>query len=401
MIGIKSIIHMLRSRSCCSRFLAVERRWPTLSESSRKRAPLSTGFQQSISTSISGGSSSSSSSPTNGHKYLTIQDNIQQALVEGKPVVALESTIVAHGMPFPQNLQLALEVEDILLGMGVVPATIAVKDGICQVGLTTSELEDLARAGQEGRAQKCSTRDLPIIIAKATATTASSSTIQSFPRQQQQQHYQWGATTVASTMRIAHLAGISTFVTGGIGGVHKNGETSMDISADLTELGQTPVVVVSAGIKSILDIQRTMEVLETNSVPTMGWRTDEFPAFFSPKSGVACPARVDDAESVAAAYWVARHLRLPQGMLVAVPNHDPAGANVERAIQEAFLMAEEQGIRGQAVTPFILKTVAEKTGGDSLRSNMALVRQNARVGAEIAIAISRIRSGDADAAGHK
>ncbi len=204
-------------------------------------------------------------------------------------------------------------------------------------------------------------------------------------------NHQWGATTVASTMRLAHLAGISTFVTGGIGGVHRNGEISMDVSADLTELGQTPVVVISAGIKSILDIARTLEVLETNSVPTMGWQTDEFPAFFSPTSGVNCPARVDDAEMVAKAYWAGRALRLPQGMLVAVPNHDPAGANVEKAIQSALAEAQQQQISGQAVTPYILKAVAEKTGGDSLRSNMALVKQNAEIGASIAIAIANSR----------
>lgn len=203
--------------------------------------------------------------------------------------------------------------------------------------------------------------------------------------------HQWGATTVASTMRLAHLAGINTFVTGGIGGVHRNGELSMDVSADLTELGQTPVVTISAGIKSILDIARTLEVLETNSVPAMGWRTNEFPAFFSPHSGVACPVRVDDAETVARSYWASRALRLPQGMLVAVPNHDPAGASVEKAIHSALKEAEEKQISGQAVTPYILKAVAAKTGGDSLRSNMALVRQNAEVGAEIAIAIANGR----------
>jgi pseudouridine-5'-phosphate glycosidase len=201
-----------------------------------------------------------------------------------------------------------------------------------------------------------------------------------------------GAATVASTMRLAHLAGISTFVTGGIGGVHRNGETTMDVSADLTELGRTPVVVVCAGIKSILDVPRTMEVLETLSVPTVGWQTDEFPAFFSPHSGVPCPARVDTADDVAAAYWAARALGLPSGMLVAVPNMDPAGANVERAIQAALHEAQERGIRGQDVTPFVLKAVAAETEGDSLRSNMALVRRNARVGADIAIAISKSRS---------
>lgn len=317
---------------------------------------------------------------SNPNKFLRVQDDIQEAVAQGKPVVALESTIVAHGMPFPQNLQLVKEVEAILRVKGVVPATIAIRDGICQVGLSSEELEDLARAGEEGRARKCSTRDLPMMIANANKAG-----------KQHRSGHLWGATTVASTMRLAHLAGISTFVTGGIGGVHRNGETSMDVSADLTELRQTPVVVVSAGIKSILDIRRTMEVLETNGVPTLGWQTDEFPAFFSPTSGVPCPARVDCADDVAAAYWAARGLQLPQGMLVAVPNHDPAGANVERAIQAALLEADERGIRGQDVTPFILKAVAQKTDGDSLRSNMALVRQNANVGADIAISISRNR----------
>lgn len=238
------------------------------------------------------------------------------------------------------------------------------------------ELHDLARAGEEGRAKKCSTRDLPVILASAKASESNGAHV-------------WGATTVASTMRLAHLAGISTFVTGGIGGVHRNGENSMDISADLKELGQTPVVVVSAGIKSILDIERTLEVLETNSVPTMGWKTNEFPAFFSPYSAVDCPVRVDDADMVARMYWAARSLQLSQGMLVAVPNYDPAGANVEKAIQSALIEAEEQGISGQAVTPFILKAVAETTGGDSLRSNMMLVKKNAEVGAKIAIAIAK------------
>ncbi|KAL3927375.1 MAG: hypothetical protein SGARI_005343 [Bacillariaceae sp.] len=235
----------------------------------------------------------------------------------------------------------------------------------------------LAKAGQEGRAKKCSTRDLPVVLANATQHNNNPQT-------------QWGATTVASTMRLAHLAGISTFVTGGIGGVHRNGENSMDISADLIEMSQTPVVVVSAGIKSILDIAKTMEVLETYSVPVCGWQTEEFPAFFSPTSGVPCPVRVDSANDVARMYWASRQLQLPQGMLVAVPNHDPAGANVESAIQEALQEADANNISGQAVTPFILKRVAETTKGDSLKSNMALVRQNAKVGATIAKAIAEI-----------
>lgn len=261
------------------------------------------------------------------------------------------------------------------------PATIAIKDGTCRVGLDAEELEDLAKAGSENRAKKCSTRDIPVLMVSTSAAASLSGDSKGA--------HQWGATTVASTMRLAHLAGISTFVTGGIGGVHRNGHVTMDVSADLTELGQTPVVVVSAGIKSILDIRRTLEVLETNSVLTMGWQTDEFPSFFSPRSGVQCPIRVDNAGTVAASYWAARALGLPQGSLVAVPNHDPAGANVEKAIQSALEEAEDLKISGQAITPFILKRVAEKTGGDSLRSNMALVKQNAEVGAEIAIEISK------------
>jgi pseudouridine-5'-phosphate glycosidase/pseudouridine kinase len=192
-------------------------------------------------------------------------------------------------------------------------------------------------------------------------------------------------------MTLAHAAGIPTFVTGGIGGVHRHGEISMDISADLTELARTPVVVVSAGIKSILDIERTLQVLETNSVPTVAYQTDEFPAFFSPHSGVPAPARMDSPEEVASAYWAARDLNLPHGMMVAVPNIDPAGANVEEAIQSALAEADEQGIHGQAVTPFLLKRIAEMTGGESLRSNMALVQHNAEVGADIAVAISKQR----------
>ena len=193
-------------------------------------------------------------------------------------------------------------------------------------------------------------------------------------------------------MALAHKAGINTFVTGGIGGVHRNGHVTMDVSADLNELSRTPVVVVSAGIKSILDIGRTLEVLETMGVPTVSYRTDEFPAFFSPHSGVASPARMDNADSIARAFWAARDLGLSHGMMVAVPNDDPAGENVERAIQEALRDAEAQDVHGQALTPFVLKKVADLTGGDSLKSNMALVWNNARVGAEIAKAIASQRS---------
>jgi pseudouridylate synthase len=306
---------------------------------------------------------------------LQVQPVVAQALERGRAVVALESTIVAHGMPYPENLQLALEVEDILRSRDVTPATIALKDGVCRIGLDREELTDLAKAGEDGRAQKCSTRDLPIQIAMTGST-------------ENARRPQWGATTVASTMHLAHLAGITTFATGGIGGVHRDGENSMDISADLLELSRTPVIVVSAGIKSILDIARTMEVLETQSVPTLGWQTNEFPAFFSPESGVYC-LRVDDAAMVSRIFLASRALKLDQGMLVAVPNHDPAGTVVENAIQDALNEAKEKNISGPSVTPYVLKAVAEKTNGDSLRSNMALVRRNAAIAADIAIAIAQ------------
>ena len=314
-----------------------------------------------------------------------VDEEVQDALTAGRPVVALESTIVAHGMPYPQNLELALEVGTILRQQGVIPATVAIRDGICKVGLPKIELEDLAKAGEEGRAEKCSTRDIPLVVA-ASRNHHGTNTVETKSRP-----VVWGATTVAATMKLAYLAGIATFVTGGTGGVHRGGEDSFDISADLTELAQTPVVVVSAGVKSILDIQKTLEVLETNSVPTVAWKTDEFPAFFSPSSGAPCPVRVDSAETVAGAYWAARQFNMTQGMLVAVPNNDPAGKNVEENIRIALKEAEDRKILGKDVTPFILKTVAERTGGDSLRSNMELVRNNARVGAAIAKAIAETK----------
>jgi len=217
--------------------------------------------------------------------------------------------------------------------------------------LTKEELADLAISGIEKRAAKCSTRDLPLVIAKQQRLLLQGLTHQS----------QWGATTVASTMRLAHLAGITTFVTGGTGGVHRGGESTMDISADLIELARTPVVVVSAGVKSILDINRTLEVLETNGVPTAAFGTDDFPAFFSPSSGVAAPARVDSAEEVASAYLASLDLGLPNGMLIAVPNNDPAGEAVEAAIRLTIDEANELGIVGRDVTPYILRKVAERT----------------------------------------
>jgi len=303
---------------------------------------------------------------------------VARALESGRPVVALESTIVAHGMPFPQNIELAKEVSNILRERGVIPATIAVKDGIFRAGLEPDELENLAMAGEENRAIKCSTRDLPLMAS-----------ISNMRRSDETVH--WGATTVAATMRLAHAANISTFVTGGTGGVHRGGELSLDISTDLIELSRTPVIVVSAGVKSILDVKRTLEVLETFGVPVGAWQSDEFPAFFSPSSGVKAPSRFDDAMSVASAYISGRELGMDSGMLVAVPNRDPAGENVEKAIKEALSEAEAAGIEGRDITPFILRLVNEKTGGDSLRSNVALVKNNAKVGADIAVAVSKLQ----------
>ena len=386
---------------------------------SRQRRPRSLGAAQSVEPSWWSGWGSAAQATSRGYSFSTtaavlsptrlwstgsassamssvvqVDPNVRAALVLGGAVVALESTIVAHGMPFPQNRELARRVVALLRDRNVEPATVAVRDGIFRVGLSAAEVEDLARAGEQGRARKCSTRDLSLVAAAATAATAphdatTTTTIASTAPSSTTEHTtQWGATTVASTMTLAHRAGIATFVTGGIGGVHRNGHISLDVSADLLELSRTPVVVVCAGIKSILDIPRTLEVLETYGVPTVAYQTDEFPAFFSPHSGVPSPARVDTPQEIARAYWSARDLGLPHGMLVAVPNSDPAGANVEDAIQSALAEAEERQIHGAAITPYLLRRVAEMTGGDSLRSNMALVERNATVGAEIALAIA-------------
>jgi pseudouridine-5'-phosphate glycosidase/sugar/nucleoside kinase (ribokinase family) len=297
---------------------------------------------------------------------------VEAALNEGRPVVALESTIVAHGMPFPQNLELSQKLASILREKGVEPATIALHKGDIKIGLHPDELHELAESGD---AVKCTTRQLGLFLANQKGPS-------------------WGATTVASTMFLAHQAGIQTFVTGGIGGVHRYGQDTLDISADLLELSRTPVVVVSAGIKSILDISRTLEVLETYSVPVVTYQSDEFPAFFSPHSGVATPARCDTAAEIAAAFSFNQEtFGLRSGMLVAVPNSSPAGEAVEAAIQSALAEAVDQNIFGPAVTPFILKRVAQMTAGESLRSNMALVENNASVGADIAIELAQQKGG--------
>lgn len=308
---------------------------------------------------------------------LRILPEVSNALSENKAVVALESTILAHGLPYPENLHLAEEVSSIIRSKGATPATIALKDGQCRVGLTNEELHDLARSGQENRASKCSTRDIPFTIAKQIQLND-----QGFQNQ-------WGATTVASTMKLAHMAGISTFVTGGTGGVHRGGEQTLDISADLMELSRTPVVVVSAGVKSILDIEKTIEVLETFGVPVAAYQTNQMPAFFSPTCGVLAPSQVDSADEVAISYLTSIELGFKHGFLIAVPNKDPAGLEVEALIQSTIDEADRLGIRGRDVTPYILKHLAEKSKGESLKSNISLVKQNAAVGAEIAVAISK------------
>ena len=310
--------------------------------------------------------------------WLRVSDEVLGSLRNGEPVVALESTLVAHGMPYPENYGVARRVESILREAGVTPATVAVLDGTCRVGLSPDQLLELAQQGSQAR--KCSTRELSLLLSNTTTTTTDATTTR------------WGATTVASTMSLAHRVGISTFVTGGIGGVHRNGHVSMDVSADLMELSRTPVVVVSAGIKSILDIGRTLEVLETLGVPTVTYQTNDFPSFFSPSGGQPSPWRVDSATEIAQAYWAARHLQLSHGLLVAVPNHHPAGETVERAIQDALQEAERRGISGHETTPFLLQTIAEQTGGESLQSNIALVENNATVGADIAKAIATQQS---------
>jgi pseudouridylate synthase len=287
---------------------------------------------------------------------------VRAALEARRPVVALESTILAHGMPYPRNLETALAVEAEVRAGGAVPATIAVLEGSIRVGLDARELERVATAPQM---LKLSRADLPYAIAGQRD----------------------GATTVAATMLCAHRAGIAVFATGGIGGVHRGVASSLDISADLTELARTPVLVVCAGAKAILDIPKTLEVLETLGVPAVVYRSDEFPAFWSRMSGLPAPLRCDDPAAIAAIFRAARHLEIENGMLVANPidaaleiPHDTMAKIINRAVSEA---ADAQ-IGGKALTPWLLDRVFALTKGRSLEANIALVRSNARLAAEIA-----------------
>lgn len=293
---------------------------------------------------------------------------VQAARADGVPLVALESTIITHGMPWPDNATTARKVEADIRAKGAVPATIAVIDGVIHIGLEAAELDDLAQ--REG-VRKLSRADLALCLAEGAT----------------------GATTVAATMICARLAGIAVFATGGIGGVHRGAETSFDISADLRELAATPVTVVAAGAKAVLDLPKTLEVLETYGVPVIAFGQDDFPAFWARSSGLIAPSRLDDAGAIARAHRMRAALGLPGGQLIAnpIPQSDEIPlAEMTPIIERALADASAAGIAGKAVTPFLLSRIFELTEGRSLAANIALVRNNARLAAEIACALAEI-----------
>ena len=303
------------------------------------------------------------------NQYLDLAPEVKAALDEGRPVVALESTIISHGMPYPQNVETALQVEQIIRENGAVPATIAILGGRLKAGLSHEEIEYLGKKGTD--VIKASRRDVSMLVAQGED----------------------GATTVTTTMMIAHMAGIRVFATGGIGGVHRGAETTMDISADLEELASTPVMVICAGAKSILDLGLTLEYLETKGVPVLGYQTKELPAFYTRKSGFPVDYQVDTPKDLARALKVQADLGLRGGILVTNPipeeySMDPAVIN--QAIDEAIRQANEQGIHGKATTPFLLAKVKELTGGDSLDSNIQLVFNNARLAAQTAAELCKM-----------
>lgn len=305
----------------------------------------------------------------NLEKYLEVKPEVAEAIKVGKAVVALESTIISHGMPYPKNVETALKVEQIIRDYGAVPATIAILGGKLKVGLSADEIEYLGKAKE---VVKTSRRDIPFIVAKKLD----------------------GATTVASTMILAALAGIKVFATGGIGGVHRGAQETFDISADLQELAHTNVAVICAGAKSILDIGLTLEYLETNGVPVVGFGTDELPAFYTRKSGFGVDYRVDTPEELAAALKAKWDLGLEGGLVVANPIPEAYEMDfdvINEAINVAVLEAEREGIKGKESTPFLLARVKELTGGDSLESNIELVYNNAKVGAQLAVALSALK----------
>ena len=305
-------------------------------------------------------------------ELLAYSDAVAEARSSGAPIVALESTIITHGLPYPQNLETARAVEESVRSAGAVPATIAIFGGRMRIGLSDEDLVFIAEAKNP---QKVSRADFAATLAMDRV----------------------GSTTVAATAIAAHAAGISVFATGGIGGVHKGAEASFDISADLDELAQTPIVIVSAGAKAILDLPKTLEVLETRGVPVVGYRTDEFPAFWSRKSGLSVPLRAENAEAIAAIYRMQGQLNLSAGILVAnpVPEADEIARNVMSGfIAAAQDAAEAKGVNGKAVTPFLLAHIAELTDGRSIATNIALVKNNASVAAKIAGAIAQQAAGE-------
>lgn len=295
-------------------------------------------------------------------QFVDVHSDVADALAGGKPVVALESTIITHGMPYPANSDMAASVEAIIAQEGAVPATIAVMGGRIKIGLSDGERDALATTGG---AMKLSRADLAFAVSERRT----------------------GGTTVAATMMAAHMAGIAVFATGGIGGVHKGAELSFDVSADLDELARTPVIVVSAGAKAILDIPKTLEVLETRGVPVVGYGADVMPAFWSRQSPFAAPLRLDSAEAIARFQKTRQSLGVGGGMLIAnpVPEDSEIAAEVMQSyIDAAQRAAHEKGVTGKAVTPFLLKTILELTDGASLKTNIALVENNARLAARIA-----------------
>ncbi len=299
------------------------------------------------------------------HQYLLFSAEVAQARAAGKPIVALESTIISHGMPYPQNVQMAREVEQIIRDHGAVPATIAIIDGKICIGLSEEQLELL---GTSHDAMKVSRRDLPFVLATRRL----------------------GATTVAATMICAHMAGIKVFVTGGIGGVHRGAETSFDISADLLELASTDVAVVCAGVKSILDIPKTLEYLETHGVPVMSVGQPGFPAFFTRESGFKADFQFDTPVEQATFILTKWQLGLRGGVVVANPVPAESAmekTEIDRITEQALLEADQQGVKGKAITPFLLARIKTLTEGRSLVTNIALVKNNARVGAQLAVAM--------------
>ena len=299
---------------------------------------------------------------------MRISKEVEKALKENKPVVALESTIISHGMPYPKNVQTALLVEKTIRDNGAIPATIGIIDGEAVIGMSPEEIEEF---GKRKGIRKVSRRDLPIVFANKL----------------------WGATTVAATMICANRAGSEVFVTGGVGGAHRGAQETFDISADLEELGKTNVTVVSAGVKAILDLNLTLEILETKGVPVLSYQTDEFADFYTRHSGIKMENVVNSPEEVARIIKAKRDNHLDGGVLVANPIPEEFAMDtkvINEAIEKALKMADEAGVKGKDVTPFLLKTIVELTGGDSLESNIKLVLNNAKLGAKIAQELTRL-----------